>query len=87
MLDDILHRRKPLYLSKWHNVMLDVRPGHWLWVFIIICNHYSDSGIKLANTGDEIFEFVIAQKGLGSDGNKSANVVLWVGKEKKNMFK
>ena len=40
--------------------MFNVRPGHWLRVFIIICYHYGDSGIILTYTVNEIFELVIA---------------------------
>lgn len=65
-----------LYLSKGHNIVFNVRTSNWLRVFIVICDHYGDSGIILPNAVDEIFEFVIAQKGLGGNGNQSSNVVL-----------
>lgn len=67
---------KLLYLSKWHEVVLNVWPGHLLRMFIIICYHYIDRWIILPYTVNEFFELTIAQKGLGGYGNKSTNVVL-----------
>lgn len=58
--------------------MFNVRPGHWLSVLIVICYDYGDGGIILPYAVNEIFEFVIAYKGLGGDGNKSTNIVLYV---------
>lgn len=67
---------QPLYLSKGHNIVLNVRTSDWLRVFIVICDHYGDGGIILPDAVDELFEFVVAQKGLGGDGNQSSNVVV-----------
>lgn len=73
------HRiKQTFYLCKWHNVLLNMRAGHFLGVFVIIRYNYEDGGIKLPYAGDEIVEFVVAQKGLGSDGNQRGNVVPWV---------
>lgn len=59
-MHDASKRQIPLYLAKWHDVMFNVRPSHWLRVFIIVCYHYGDGGIILPYAVDEIFQFVIA---------------------------
>ena len=80
----ILHRDilKLLYLSKWHDVLFNVRPSHLLRLFIIICYHYGDGWIIFPYAVNEYFELVIAQKGLGGYGNKSTNIVLLNGNKK-----
>lgn len=57
--------------------MLNMRPSHWLGVFIIICYHYSDSGIIFPYAVDEVVQSFIAHKGLCGDGHKRAYVVLY----------
>lgn len=57
--------------------MLNMRPSHWLGVFIIICYHDGDSGIIFPYAVDEVVQFFIAQKGLCGDGHKCAYVVLY----------
>lgn len=53
-------RHKTVHLSKWHDVVLNVRPAHRLRMLIIVCYHYGDIGIILAYAVDEIFQFVVA---------------------------
>lgn len=64
------------YLCKWHDVLLDVRFAHGLRLFIVIRYHNVDGGIVETNAVDQIFEFVVAQKSLGGNGNKSADIIL-----------
>lgn len=65
------------YLSKRHDVMLNMRPPHRLRVFVIICYHYGEGGIVFPYACDKIFQFVIAQEGLCGDGDKRTYVELY----------
>lgn len=68
------HRRS--CLSKRHDVVLNVRPPDWLRMLIVVGYHYSDSGVELPDAVNQVLQFVVAQEGLGGDGNQSADVVL-----------
>lgn len=57
--------------------MLDMRPAHWLGVFVIICYHYGDSWVVFPYAVNQIFQFFVAQKGLCGDGHKRAYIVLY----------
>lgn len=57
--------------------MFNVRPSYWIRMFIIVGYHYGDSGVELPYAVNKIFEFIIAQKGLGGYGDKGANIVLY----------
>lgn len=68
--------------------MFDVRPAHWLRTLIIVRYHDGDGGVVLPYAVNEVFQFVVAQEGLGGDGDESANIVLCVNtKERRNLMR
>lgn len=77
------HRAKSLFqlnisdLSKWHDVMLNVRTSHGLGMFVVISNHNGDSWVELSYAVNQILKFVITQKCLCSYGDKGTHVVFW----------
>lgn len=71
-------RHKWPCLSERHDVVFNVRPAHWLRMLIIVRYHNGDGGVVLPYAVNEVFQFVVAQEGLGGDGDESANIVLCV---------
>lgn len=45
-------------------------------MLIVVGYHYSDIGVELPNAVNQVLQFVVAQEGLGGDGDQSADVVL-----------
>lgn len=50
--------------------MFNVWTLHWLGVLVVICYYYGDSGVELTYAVNQILQFVITQKCLGSYGDK-----------------
>lgn len=69
-------RRVLPYLSKGHDVVLDVRPGDCFGIFAVISDHYGDGGIVPPDAVDEVLKLFIPQEGLCGYCHKSADVVL-----------
>ncbi len=64
------------YLSKWHDVMFDVRPGDGFGIFTVISDYYGDSRIVFSHAVNQILKLIITQESLCSYGNEGADIVL-----------
>lgn len=56
--------------------MLNVRPRDWLRMLVVVGYHDGDVWVELPDAVNHVLQFVVAQEGLGGDGDQSADVVL-----------
>lgn len=62
-------------LSEGHDVVLNVRPPDRPRMLVVVCYHDGDLGVELPDAVNQVLEFVVAQEGLGGDGDQGADVV------------
>lgn len=64
------------YLSKGHDVVLDVRPRDGFGILAVISNYYSDGGIVSPDAVNKILKLFITQESLCSYGHEGTDVIL-----------
>lgn len=65
---------RSLYLSRWHEVLLDVLSWDLLPVKAVVSDDDFDVFVKTVNAVQQDLEGIVAHEGLGGDGDLGADV-------------